>query len=215
MSSLTLSVDTADFPAPTDVALSADGQRAYVAVIGGSSEIFVVDLVALDLLPSIALPGGDFLQHGLGITEDGSTLLVTELGNSRVIAIDVESHEVLAEIATAPVPNEVGVKGGRAWITEQFGFSVQVVLLPGSFVRGEVNGDGSINVADGVAVLNHLFVTPGLDCLESADINNDGGIDLADPISLFTYLFQSGPPPEYPFPLPGGDLGDDFLGCDR
>jgi hypothetical protein len=91
------------------------------------------------------------------------------------------------------------------------------------FHRGDAEGDGAVDITDGIYLLESLFLggeSPS--CLEAADAGNDGGIDIADPILLFTYLFLSGPPPPDPGP-PGSPCGPDpdppgsekDLGCDR
>ncbi|MFQ5653652.1 MAG: hypothetical protein ACE5GW_02840 [Planctomycetota bacterium] len=215
LATLTLSVDTADFPAPYDARLSADGSRAYVSVFGGSSEIFVIDLVTLDLLPSLELPGGDFAQSGLGVTPDGAHLLVGEFFASQARVLDLASGAVVATLATGPLPNAVGVHGGRAWITSQGGEGVDLFALPGAFLRGDANGDRIIDIADGITILAYLFGPGSLSCEDAADSNDDGAIDLADPIGIFQFLFQPGSsPPAYPFPQVGDDLTGDALGCD-
>lgn len=57
---------------------------------------------------------------------------------------------------------------------------------------GDVNGDSSVNLADAISLLTHLFVTKGLPCEKSADANDDGTLNLADAISILTYQFQNG-----------------------
>ncbi|MEM7166553.1 MAG: hypothetical protein AAF581_13890 [Planctomycetota bacterium] len=81
------------------------------------------------------------------------------------------------------------------------------MLLPSaplpSFVRGDVDSGGSINLQDAIAILNYLFLVPAPPtppCLEAADIDAGTSINIADVIVLLTYLFQSGPPPAAPFP---------------
>ena len=72
------------------------------------------------------------------------------------------------------------------------------------FVRGEVNGDGLVDVADAQYILNHLFADgPAPTVEEAGDVNGDINIDIADPVFLLNYLFNSGPPPPFPFPDPG------------
>jgi hypothetical protein len=64
------------------------------------------------------------------------------------------------------------------------------------FTRGDVNGDGTINSADVVYVINYLFVNgPAPDPLWVGDCNCDGVVNSADVVYLINYLFVSGPPP--------------------
>jgi hypothetical protein len=84
---------------------------------------------------------------------------------------------------------------------------------PGPFLRGEANGDGAIDLSDGVFILSNLFAggrAPS--CPDAADANDDGGIDVSDPIAVFSFLFlgMSRIPP--PFPIPGFDPTPDGIG---
>ncbi len=76
----------------------------------------------------------------------------------------------------------------------------------GVFVRGDANGDGSVNIADAVAILSFLFAhLPTVACGDHADANDDGAANIADPIYILQYLFARGAPPPRPFPAPGLD----------
>ena len=83
------------------------------------------------------------------------------------------------------------------------------------FRRGDVNLDGSTNVADAIYHLAYLFGgggDPG--CFDSADINDDGGVNISDAITLLESLFGGGGS----LPEPTGDCNidptDDTLECD-
>ncbi len=71
--------------------------------------------------------------------------------------------------------------------------------LPGTggeelFYRGEINQDGSINVADAVYLLQHIFMAgPAPQCLDSVDTNDDGRMNVADAVYLLMWIFASGP----------------------
>lgn len=84
------------------------------------------------------------------------------------------------------------------------------------FVRGDLNFDGQLDIADPVSVLSLLFVvgTPPHPCEDAQDANDDGAVDISDPIFLLSNLFTSGPPPSEPFPDCGTDPTMDPLGCD-
>ena len=88
----------------------------------------------------------------------------------------------------------------------------------GTFRRGDCNFDGSINVADVIFLLVHLFDATVNDypCREACEVNGDGSIDVADAIYEISYLFTSGPPPGAPFPDCGfdPDPGSGF-GCEE
>ena len=64
----------------------------------------------------------------------------------------------------------------------------------GTFVRGDCNDDGSVNIADAVFLLNSLFV-PGADpvpCEWTGDTNDDAGVNIADAVFLLNSLFVPG-----------------------
>ena len=84
------------------------------------------------------------------------------------------------------------------------------------FRRGDANADGSLDVADPVFVLSHLFVA-GVDvpsCRKAADANDTGTVDLTDPVYLLNFLFAGGPQPAEPFAECGTDLTIDELTCE-
>ena len=81
------------------------------------------------------------------------------------------------------------------------------------FVRGNVNTDGAIDIADAIFSLNYLFGAVALSCQDAADINDDGLLDIADPIHLLTFLFGNETAPAAPFPDCDSDPSDDLLEC--
>ncbi len=83
------------------------------------------------------------------------------------------------------------------------------------FVRGDANGDGTVDVSDPIATLLHLYRGKPLPCADAADADDDGQVRQADSIFLFTALFRGGPLPPAPFQWPGLDPTPDRLGCDR
>lgn len=82
------------------------------------------------------------------------------------------------------------------------------------FVRGDVDGSGSVALSDAISLLGALY-TPGSSapCWDAADVDDDGALTIGDPVSLLTYLFSGGPAPAAPFPLAGSDPTADSIGC--
>jgi hypothetical protein len=62
--------------------------------------------------------------------------------------------------------------------------------------RGDANGDGQINVADAMYILNYLFRNgPPPVSSEAGDANCDGDCGVLDVVFLLNYLFRHGPSP--------------------
>lgn len=82
------------------------------------------------------------------------------------------------------------------------------------FVRGDLDDNGDVNVADAIAILNFLF-GGGLrdpECLDTADIQDNGVIDISAPINLLNFLFAGGGAPAVPYPNAGLDPTEDMFG---
>jgi hypothetical protein len=83
----------------------------------------------------------------------------------------------------------------------------------GEFRRGDVNGDGAIDISDPVKILFGLFAGLDLACEDAADVDDSGVLDLSDVLRDLRYLFLEGAPPAAPWPGCGIDPTDDSLGC--
>ncbi len=97
---------------------------------------------------------------------------------------------------------------------------VAAVVVPGglihgaSFIRGDADSSGALELTDAVVTLNDLFLgTQRIRCDDAADANDDGSIDIADPSYVLNFLFIGGPAPPEPFPGPGADPTADALAC--
>lgn len=90
--------------------------------------------------------------------------------------------------------------------------------LCNNFRRGDTNGDGTVDLSDGIATLTYLFggaSRPG--CQDAADADDSGSIDLSDAVYTFQFLFLGGEPPPAPGPWNCGEdtrVRDD-LGCEE
>ena len=84
-----------------------------------------------------------------------------------------------------------------------------------TFMRGDANADGKLDIADAVRVLGYLFGggATTLDCLDAADANDDGKLDVADAVKILGHLFAATGPLPQPFGACGPDPSDDALGC--
>jgi hypothetical protein len=65
-----------------------------------------------------------------------------------------------------------------------------------TYVCGDANGDGNINIGDAVYVSEYIFHSgPPPDPLEAGDANCDGSINVGDVVYIHNYVFCGGPPP--------------------
>ena len=93
--------------------------------------------------------------------------------------------------------------------------SVKVSPFENGFSRGDTNGDGSVDISDGIATLQYLFLGGAADCEDAADANDDGVVDVSDGIFILDFLFKGGRAPPPPYPAPGLDPSEDGLLCGR
>ena len=95
-----------------------------------------------------------------------------------------------------------------------------VNVSQGDFVRGDMDGDGAVEVEDALGTLAALFgaLANGgevLGCEDAADSNDDGRINISDAIVVLRHLFQGGELPN-PGPLASGpDPTCDALTCNE
>ncbi len=75
--------------------------------------------------------------------------------------------------------------------------TITVTLLPGGYVNGDANCDGSVNIADAIHIINCVFKGgPAPLPYASGDDNCDGAVNVADAVYLISYIFKGGPPPQ-------------------
>jgi hypothetical protein len=88
-----------------------------------------------------------------------------------------------------------------------------------SFVRGDVDGDGKVNVSDSVRLNQSIAGTwapPAGRTLDSLDVNDDGAVNALDLQAINAFLFQGSRSMPAPFPGPGLDPTPDSLtSCGR
>ena len=86
---------------------------------------------------------------------------------------------------------------------------------PPRFIRGEANGDGLLDISDGISGLVYLFAGGVTNCEDALDSDDDGTLTITDSIRLLDYLFRGGPELPPPFAAEGVDPTGDSLGCAR
>jgi len=148
----------------------------------------------------IEIPGTVSLwPEALSVSAEGA--IVPILGRTgESLVIEASPHE------DGAVEFLVESECGRAAVT---------LTYRSHFVRGDVDGVSAINIADAIAILNHLFADRPIECVDAADANDDGSLNIGDAIGLLMYLFADGFRPRAPFLDPGPDPTPDGLRCGR
>ena len=88
---------------------------------------------------------------------------------------------------------------------------------PGRFFRrGDSNGDGAIDLSDGIFLALQLYAGgEASTCLDAADADDDGDLDVSDVITVLDFLFRGRMAPAFPGPAYCGPdpTGSDALTC--
>jgi YVTN family beta-propeller protein len=100
---------------PYGVAVSPDGDRAYIACMGGEGGIYVIDTVTntvSDIIEGI-------YATTLALNPDGSVIYAVSFDDGTLTAIDPASHEVIRVSETGPSPFGIAMKpdGTRIYVT--------------------------------------------------------------------------------------------------
>ena len=69
----------------------------------------------------------------------------------------------------------------------------QTVTIVKVIVKGDANGDGTVDVEDVVAIVNKILGSPAANFNETAaDVNGDGKIDVDDVVAVVNIILDSG-----------------------
>ncbi len=135
---------------------------------------------------------------------------------------------VILEYAAGDAPQSVaigdldGVNGPDLAVANLISGDVSVLLnlcvgAPLEFIRGECNDDGSMDIADGIFLVQFLFLDgPEPPCRAACDANRDGMLNVADAMFIWNYRLVDGPPPPSPFPDCGtapDEECNEFMSC--
>jgi uncharacterized delta-60 repeat protein len=156
-------------------------------------------------------------------TDEASDVALDDLGNVYVTGFSSDSvtYSDYASVKYGPSGDEIWVRRyngpgsgsdeasaisvddsnsvyvtGYSWGDTTAGDYATIKYVQTHFLRGDANGDGVVNVADIVYVVNFLY--RGGDppvSVEAGDANCDGIVNVADVVYLVNYLYKGGPPP--------------------
>lgn len=210
----------ADFPNPS---------QGFSMGVGNDSAVLEPTAVTATL-PFDA----DFAEGG--IFADGWTIgVVYSFTGGNTLAFDTELDVVSVDYSTVAgaLTGTDSIDTSLAWtstlgsppvdnVVVVNGTSVEPNLVDGTvtlqpvfdipFVRGNCNGDNKVNIADGIWILNELFLQgPSGTCVAACDANDDAKYDSADAVFVINYRLLDGPMPSAPFPDCGPVAGAD---CD-
>lgn len=82
---------------PNNVAVSKDGKRVYVAIVGGAGAIDVIDTTTLARVKSIRTEGG---IHNTYVTPDGRFVVAGSIPGKKITVIDQKTEEILWTVPT-------------------------------------------------------------------------------------------------------------------
>jgi FG-GAP repeat protein/dockerin type I repeat protein len=107
---------------------------------------------------------------------------------------------------------------GQRGIDQEWGRVLALRYEPDEpqFIRGDANGDGRINLADAIAVLQKVYFNEDSgDCIRALDVNGDEEISHFDFVWVVSFTFFAGYAPMPPFPECGrfGGLRQSRIDC--
>ena len=134
-------------------------------------------------------------SFGAGITDFMLTKL-DSLGNACVGEFVSSTVMNVSPTVTSPATDVASPLTVVTSPTETVTSPATVVTTVCMRVCGDVTGDGIVNIADVVYLVNYLYRGDGPpDPLEAGDVNCEGIIDVGDVVYLINYLYRGGPPP--------------------
>ena len=140
--------DTVRGEDPQDIAVSPDGQRAYV-INRSTDNLFVIDLFTdqivevIDLYPEVEHPLGPAPMR-IAITPDGDRLLVTNVHDSSVTVVDTTTSTVVKTLAVGQMPADVAISpdGSLAYVPNKYDWTVTAIDLDSTDVITTINVSG-------------------------------------------------------------------------
>ena len=210
-----------------DIPLLAGANELLVAGFNLHGDLIDIDTITVTTTNDWVEPAVTGITPEEGLEGDTVTITGTDFHNGiKVFFAGVRSPNVTFD-ENGPTPGQLeaevppGVEGPAAVTVENLDGQVSPAMTftylppPPTFVRGDVNDDGSVNVADPLKLLVHLFQGVDINCRDAADLNDDGDVNVTDAMYGLAFLFQGGAAPSAPFPSADEDPTEDAEGCER
>lgn len=93
----------------------ADAGKGLAYVSNQNGEITVIDLASLEPVSEIAVGGGS--PRGIGVTADGSLLIVANRDGGDIVVLDRVAGKILKRIAIGENPEFVRIRGDYAFVS--------------------------------------------------------------------------------------------------
>jgi hypothetical protein len=169
--------------------VTVSGTPAEVSLVGGYFDLQTIGKEALVSAAILFLKKGSTFQPGSVPPILRGTVLATAPPLEAETTVNVELTGGLRGSGEA-VPLEV-VAEGDAYAPEVFPLRARIRSVdPTLFRRGDVTGEGTINITDPIYTLGWLFQgNPPPPCHDAADVNDSGKVDISDPINALNCLF--------------------------
>ena len=237
-----LSVELRGRPAPEDWPWNFVGRQFAPVVLdrvlaGDSARSLTVSFDAPDLAEDLGLMATN-AGHGLEESDSGTVIPLHDASSVelRWSTIGVNDVLLMPEAAAAYEGEhlcwtlQIEARFGLPDMRIGVGFPLHLAFygsrvyvradlsdanIRSPFQRGEVTGDGVIDIDDGLVALEYLFSGDDAPtCEAAADTNDDGVVDTTDALKLFQFLFMGGEQPLPPFEIAEyEDTVIDRLGC--
>ena len=213
-----------------------DDRIDFESVYGDVNEVMCYALTYLKVEEETIVNFGVSSDDSVHVLLDGETLHVNSIGRGalgrayqdlpsafeklREVVLDPGLHTLIVKVFEGSGEHnfrigfvddfDIEIPGGPEEVTISLVPEVEVEKK--KFRRGDANDDGTVNIADGVFILNFLFtdLVDTVPCPEATDANGDGGINISDGLFVLNFLFVAdspGPPapgPEACGEDPGG-----------
>ncbi|MCZ6794156.1 MAG: thrombospondin type 3 repeat-containing protein [Planctomycetota bacterium] len=134
-----------------------------------------------------------------------------DIGVTRSVVVALAEGDTV-DLALTPEGIDGGLRDGADGSANWMRISGEISEGGPRLVRGDADANGTINLTDGIVILNFLFlgaVAPN--CLDAADTDDDGGErpSLTDAVIVFSWLFSGGDAPRDPTPSAPGYAVED------
>jgi len=197
----------------SDIVLKVGGKKKMTLSLNNASKKYTAFQFDIVLPEGICIAKNDKEKLMVTLNADrieDHTLTVQELGSNtyRFLCFSLTNAELygssgaLVSITLQADENvNLGVKKGvikSQVFTEIDGnqvnwddlsFSISVEEAGSAVTKGDVNGDGDVDIADAVCIVNYVVGKPNTTFIEAAaDANGDGDIDIADAVHIVNYV---------------------------